>query len=239
LFAPENRLVETTYSGQVAPSQDLMKKGFEDGDRRRKETFMLPGDFYPNLTYAATLAVDAPYILGYTFNLTDVPNGVQNSGGGLKKYVIGKENLPITGKFNKPFNGECSMNTYQMRYAELLLIHAEAILGSQTGSTADANALKSFNAVRKRAGLPIKNSISFDDIFKERRAELACEGDYYFDLGRLPFSKAKAILEEQNRGDKDTPKHITITATNLLLPYPSDDLIKNPKLAEVVPYTFK
>jgi len=43
---------------------------------------------------------------------------------GLKKYVIGKENLPITGKFNKPFNGESSMNTYQMRYAELLLIHA-------------------------------------------------------------------------------------------------------------------
>jgi hypothetical protein len=241
-FAPENRLVETTYSAQIAPSQDLIKNVFEDGDRRRKETFMLDGDYYPYLTYAETLAVDAPYILGYTFDTSTtgfVPNGVQNSGAGLKKYVIGKENLPITGKFNKPFNGECSMNTYQMRYAELLLIHAEAILGSQTGSTTDAQALKSFNAVRKRAGLSTKASISFDDIFKERRAELACEGDYYFDLGRLPFAKAKAILEAQNRGDKDTPKHITITATSLLLPYPSDDLIKNPKLTEVAPYTFK
>lgn len=131
------------------------------------------------------------------------------------------------------------MNSYMMRYAELLLIHAEAILGSQTGSTTDANALKSYNAVRKRAGLAPKTAITFDDIFRERRAELACEGDYYFDLGRLPFSQAKAILEAQNRGDKQNEKHITISASNLLLPYPADDLIKNPKLTEVAPYTFK
>ena len=249
-FAPENRLVETTYSAQIAPSQDLIKNAFENGDRRRKETFMISGDYYPNLTYAKDLSVDAPYILGYTFDTSSATlpdgktanptlNGVQNSGAGLKKYVIGKENLPVTGKFNKPFNGESSMNTYQMRYAELLLIHAEAVIGSQTGSTTDALALKSYNAVRKRAGLPTKTSITFDDVFKERRAELACEGDYYFDLGRLPFAKAKAILEAQDRGDKDAPKHITITATNLLLPYPADDLIKNPKLTEVAPYTFK
>jgi len=235
-FAPENRLVETSYSAQIAPSQDLIKNVFEEGDRRRKETFMLPGDYYPNLTYAETLAIDSPLLLGYTFK---IENEAQLSGAGLKKYVIGKENLPVTGKFNKQYNGESSMNTYMMRYAELLLIHAEAILGSQTGSTTDALALKSYNAVRKRAGLPTKTSISFDDIFKERRAELACEGDYYFDLGRLPFAKAKAILEAQDRGDKNTPKHITITATNLLLPYPADDLIKNPKLTEVASYTFK
>jgi hypothetical protein len=145
----------------------------------------------------------------------------------------------MTGPFNPPFNGESSMNSYMMRYAELLLIHAEAILGSQTGSTTDGAALQSFNAVRRRAGLPIKTSISFDDIFKERRAELACEGDYYFDLGRLPFAKAKAILEAQNRGDQENEKHITISASSLLLPYPADDLIKNPKLTEVAPYTFK
>lgn len=236
LFAPENRLVETTYSGQIAPSQDLIKNVYENGDKRRIETFMLPGDFYPNLTYAQTLAVDSPKLLGYTF---DIQYEAQKSGAGLKKYVIGKENLPITGPFNPPFNGESSMNSYMMRYAELLLIHAEAILGSQSGSTSDPNALKSFNAVRKRAGVSQKASISFDDIFKERRAELACEGDYYFDLGRLPFAKAKAILEAQNRGNRETEKHISISATNLLLPYPSDDLIKNPKLTEVVPYTFK
>ncbi|MGO4770172.1 RagB/SusD family nutrient uptake outer membrane protein [Flavobacterium sp. W22_SRS_FK3] len=236
LFAPENRLVETTYSGQIAPSQDLIYNVYENGDRRRSETFMLPGDFYPNLTYALTLDTGSPKALGYTFELE---NQAQNSGAGLKKYVIGKENLPITGPFNPPFNGESSMNSYMMRYAELLLIHAEAIIGSQTGSTTDANALKSFNAVRRRAGVSEKTIITFDDVFKERRAELACEGDYYFDLGRLPFAKAKAILEAQNRGDKDNVKHITISATSLLLPYPSDDLIKNPKLTEVAPYTFK
>lgn len=236
LFAPENRLVETTYSGQIAPSQDLIKNVYEEGDKRRIETFMLPGDFYPNLTYAETLEVDAKKILGYTF---DIQYEAQRSGAGLKKYVIGKENLPITGPFNPPFNGESSMNSYMMRYAELLLIHAEAVLGTQSGSTSDPAALASFNAVRRRAGVPEKASISFDDIFKERRAELACEGDYYFDLGRLPFSKAKAILEAQNRGNREVEKHITISASNLLLPYPADDLIKNPKLKEVAPYAFK
>lgn len=236
LFAPENRLVETTYSGQIAPSQDLIKNVYEPGDKRRQETFMLPGDYYPNLTYAENLEVDAKLILGYTFT---IEYEAQKSGAGLKKYVIGKENLPITGPFNPPFNGESSMNSYMMRYAELLLIHAEAILGSQTGSTSDPAALASFNAVRRRAGVAEKTSISFDDIFKERRAELACEGDYYFDLGRLPFSKAKAILETQNRGNREVEKHISISATNLLLPYPADDLVKNPKLKEVVPYTFK
>jgi len=236
LFAPDNRLVETTYSGQIAPSQDLIYNGFEPGDRRRIETFMLPGDFYPNLTYAQTLEVNSPKLLGYTFQ---VENQAQNSGAGLKKYVIGKENLPITGPLNPQFNGESSMNSYMMRYAELLLIHAEAILGSQSGSTSDPAALKSFNAVRRRAGVSEKSSISFDDIFKERRSELACEGDYYFDLGRLPFDKARAILQAQNRGDKDNPKFITISASNLYLPYPADDLIKNPKLTEVAPYTFK
>ncbi|MBE8726995.1 RagB/SusD family nutrient uptake outer membrane protein [Flavobacterium hungaricum] len=236
LFAPENRLVETTYSGQIAPSQDLIKNVYEINDKRRIETFMLPGDFYPNLTYAETLEVDAKKILGYTF---DIQYEAQKSGAGLKKYVIGKENLPITGPFNPPFNGESSMNSYMMRYAELLLIHAEATLGTQTGSTSDPAALASFNAVRRRAGVPEKTTISFDDIFKERRAELACEGDYYFDLGRLPFSKAKAILEAQNRGNREVEKHISISATNLLLPYPADDLIKNPRLKEVVPYAFK
>ena len=240
LFAPENRLVETTYSGQMAPSQDLINNVYAPSDLRRKETFMLPGDFYPNLTYAETLDVDSPLLLGYTFEINNgfIDNGVQNSGAGLKKYVIGKENLPITGKMNQQFNGASSMNSYMMRYAELLLIHAEATIGSQSGSTSDADALASFNAVHTRAGLQPKTSITFEDVFKERRAELACEGDYYFDLGRLPFNQAKAILEGQNRGDATTEKHITISATNLLLPYPEDDLIKNPKLIEVEPYDF-
>lgn len=81
LFAPDNRLVETSYSGQIAPSQDLIKNGFVPGDRRRKETFMLPGDYYPNLTYAETLAVDSPLLLGYTF---DIANEAHSSGAGLK-----------------------------------------------------------------------------------------------------------------------------------------------------------
>ena len=50
--------------------------------------------------------------------------------------------------------------TYIMRYAELLIIHAEATLAG-AGSTSDAGALASINAVRNRAGLTSLTSITF------------------------------------------------------------------------------
>jgi hypothetical protein len=66
-------------------------------------------------------------------------------------------------------------NSYVMRYAELLLIHAEAVLAGGT-STSDAAALNSINAVRKRAGLVGLTTVTFDEIFLERRKELCFEG---------------------------------------------------------------
>ncbi|WNH09314.1 RagB/SusD family nutrient uptake outer membrane protein [Thalassobellus suaedae] len=132
-----------------------------------------------------------------------------------------------------------------MRYAELLLIHAEAVLAGGA-STSDATALSSFNAVRNRAGLPSKTSITFDDIFKERRLELCFEGDYWFDLGRIDKSDAIDIISAQNRGDKYGVQNYTPTysatdhaANDFYIDYPDNDVAKNPKLLEdPVPYTF-
>lgn len=113
-FAYSSYINENTYGGVFAPSQDLMTI-FETGDIRRKETYMLPGDFYPNITTA-----DGP---GLT-----VPTNIdaQVSGAGLKKYVVGKVSQSA-GPMGS--NGMMGNNTYVMRYADLLLIHAEAILG--------------------------------------------------------------------------------------------------------------
>ena len=126
-----------------------------------------------------------------------------------------------------------------MRYAELLLIHAEAVLGNAS-STADASALSSFNAVRNRAGLPSVTSFTFDDLFKERRKELAFEGDYWFDLGRLPRAQAIAIMSAQNRGNMYGVEHFTPEESDFILPYPTNEVAKNPKLLEApVAYVFK
>ncbi|QEE48166.1 RagB/SusD family nutrient uptake outer membrane protein [Flavobacterium alkalisoli] len=215
---------QATYGGVFAPSMDLLAS-FEDGDLRRKETVMLPGDFYPNITTA-----DGP---GLT-----VPDDIdaQGTGSGIKKYVVGKG-----GGAAGPFDnwGMMENNTYIMRYAEVLLIHAEAILGGAE-STSDAAALASYNKVRNRAGLPSVTSFTFDELFHERRIELAFEGDYWYDLGRLPLSKAADIISNQDRGFVDNPNFVPIPSGDFfILPYPTIDLDKNPKLGEPpVPYNF-
>lgn len=243
-YAGNKNLTEAGYAGVVGPSQDLIKNVFEPNDLRRKETFMLPGDFYPKLSASANFDGSGPVTLGYTMPALDQDgntNFAQGSGAAMKKYVIGRSNPAITGFYDATSNGFTKQNTYVMRYAELLLIHAESILASQSGSTSDASALASFNKVRARAGLATKSVITFEDIFKERRAELAAENDYWFDLGRLDFAVAKAKLEAQDRGTKENPMKISSLAiTTLVYPYPANELLQNPKLKEApVPYNFK
>ena len=66
-----------------------------------------------------------------------------------------------------------------MRYAEVLLLHAEAAL--QLGKTGEAAA--DLTAVRARAGLgPVAPTLA--TIWHERRVELGMEHDRFFDLVR-------------------------------------------------------
>ena len=68
----------------------------------------------------------------------------------------------------------------RMRYAEVLLIYAEAQL--ELGHNADG--LEALNAVRKRAGLKPLSNYSLDDIEQERRVEFPLENQRYWDLKR-------------------------------------------------------
>jgi len=123
------------------------------------------------------------------------------------------------------------LNTPLLRYADILLIYAEAILGDAV-STTDAEALKSVNLVRARAGLLPKASLTSADILHERRVEFAFEGDYWFDIQRQGFAKAKAIIQAQNRGTTQYPKYITITEDMLTLPIPAAEVAQDPELAK-------
>ncbi len=223
-FAYSSFINESSYGGVFAPSQDLIHT-FEPGDIRRKETIMLPGDVYPNITTADGVGLTVPA------NIDS-----QVSGAGLKKYVVGKASQ-IAG--DPGANGMMANNTYIMRYADVLLIHAEAILAGGA-STSDAAALASFNAVRNRAGLGNFPSITMNDILHERRVEFAYEGDYWYDLGRIPRAQAIAIVQAQNRGDKNNAVYLNdVSESDFILPYPSAEVIKNPKFNEPpVPYNF-
>lgn len=221
-----------SYGGVFGPAQEIFTL-YDNNDKRKHETIMVGGATYPNMKTTQ----------GIGFTVPVDKDLAQVSGGAIKKYCIGVVNGSITG----PVDGWAMMdnNTYVMRYAELLLIHAEAVLAGGA-STSDAAALKSFNAVRNRAGLSSVSSITFDDIFLERRKELCFEGDYWFDLGRIDKTKAIAIMSAQNRGDRKnaayfTPIYSTDHAANdFYMDYPDNEVAKNPKLLDPpVSYTFK
>lgn len=71
-------------------------------------------------------------------------------------------------------------NVRLIRYGEVLLINAEAAF--QLGDL--STALERVNEIRDRAGLDDLETLTLLDIYKERRLELAMEGDRIFDLRR-------------------------------------------------------
>ena len=82
---------------------------------------------------------------------------------------------------HKTFNGndwETNKNVRILRYAEVLLMNAEAAL--EVGG----DAATPLNRVRNRAGLPNAPIIDKMAVWKERRVEMAFEHDRYFDLVR-------------------------------------------------------
>ncbi len=106
-----------------------------------------------------------------------------------------------------------------IRYADVLLMHAEATIGAGTGlSTTDPTSISAFQAVRDRAGFtdPV-TSITKEELLNERRAELAFENHRFFDLVR--FGVAQEVLGEfaANNG-------AVFTGTDLLLPIPTREI---------------
>lgn len=94
-------------------------------------------------------------------------------------------------KEESPINSTCSFNNYRwMRYAEVLLLAAEANL--MAGNQAEANAC--LNEVRQRAKLPFKEA-TLDAIKIEKRLELFCEYTRYQDIIR--WEDAENLLKHQ------------------------------------------
>jgi hypothetical protein len=90
-----------------------------------------------------------------------------------------------------------------MRYADLLLLYAEAMFESGQGT--DLRALKALNDVRARPGvnMPPQLALTRDNIRNERRVELAYEGIRYNDIIR--WGIAETVIPQiiySAKGDK-------------------------------------
>jgi len=209
--------------GTFIPSNDFIR-AYEDGDLRRQPTIMEKGNFYPEL-----VTKEGGFL---------VENAMTNNYAGYRKYVVGSpEEWPTVNFMNT------DVNTHILRYAEVLLIRAEAILGA-SASTTDVTALADFNKVRERAGLEAKDVITLDDILQERRMELPIEsGDRWYDLARIDRTKAIEILSNTDRAylaDREDPdggsegggRFVVPTEGDFLLPLPQVETDINPLLKE-------
>ena len=87
-------------------------------------------------------------------------------------------------------------NAAMLRYAEVLLLYAEAKF--LVDNDADGSGLAALNEVRRRAQIPEVSALTYQIIKDERRAELFYEQERYFDLVR--WGDAPEALK--NKGKK-------------------------------------
>ena len=136
-----------------------------------------------------------------------------------------------------------AQNTHVFRYADVLLMLAEAL---HRGSGDDGTAQMYIDIVRERAAGPGDNAGSFrtaatvmaeegwsllDLIWYERRAELACEGDRWYDLVRSGRAEGSLFTgdgdKEANFSTEDLWLPIALEETQVatgLTTYPDDAL---------------
>lgn len=233
--------------GELGPTWDLQDAYTAAGDVVRQHgTIMLGGDTYPELHKASG---------GYTVPLMVNQQGVH---AGLKKYVVG---TPADNNGNSAAQAT-SNNTYILRYADILLIEAESIMGLAANPgvghgiplstvSADPTALKYLNLVRQRAGLGARLNFTYQQLFMERRLEFAVEGNYWYDLQRIDgfnvssHPVAIGIIGAQNRGDsgagtaagnyKDFTRNtevVTAKDSQFLIPIPATDVAADPNLVK-------
>jgi len=173
---------------------------FETGDLRKDVTIMTPNTYYPSIN---------PEDGGYTYP----QGGASASSVNIKKYVVGSAS-------NVCFMST-PINAHVLRYSDVLLMYAEALMEIQGGETSSPEALQYFNQVRERAGLDKLDRIDREIMLQERRVEFAFENQRWFDLVRAGKAVETLTLHGKNIQDH-----------HVLFPIPSAELKINPKLTQ-------
>lgn len=129
---------------------------------------------------------------------------------------------------------QSDLNYPLIRYAEVLLIYAEA--QNRADGSPNAQAYEALNSIRRRAQIPVLSGLSqtaFEEaVWRERWHELCYEGITWFDMVRL----RKAYNEATNGFDEfvghkfpDNP-NIVLQEKHLLFPLPTAEMRNNPNL---------
>lgn len=240
-----------------------------DVDERRKATMMMAGDFYDYFWEDKT---DEQGRKGFNFlQFLYDSNGYGSGGPGTLQSATGVNSVKhlygdaydhkthaVDGI--SASNMHSSLATPVLRLSDVYLVYAEAVIGNNN-STTDASAIDAFYKVRSRAikSAARPTSITWNDVWKERRLELAMEGDRWYDFVRRSYydmSGATNELKQQKRGayyglntlyknyyeskswnvDASTMHYATetlapnVSEQTFTLPFPSQDVVFNGNL---------
>lgn len=111
-------------------------------------------------------------------------------------------------------------NVRVLRYAEVLLMYAEALLNGVPVGESGLTAEQAVNLVRHRAQLQLLSGVTLQNVWDERRAELAMEEDRFFDLIRT--GQASEVLSS----------HGFTSGKNEVFPIPANQRQLNPNLVQ-------
>ena len=262
------------WGGYVGPSVDLMDAfGVSsadnpntriDKDDRRQATIMMAGDRYSyfwrdkkmddgkNGFNYLQFIYDKDYNASATGELQG-PCGANNV-----KHLYGDNYDHKVELGMLPERMENALPTPLLRLADVYLVCAEAqvLLGNAT------DAAEYYNKVHQRSCKSdvAKTTVTFDDVWKERRLELAGEGDRWYDFVRRSYYDMNACITElksQRRNqmyncndaykafyesgyatwDGSKIKYNTetaapnVTESSFTLPFPTEDVALNPNLS--------
>ena len=167
-----------------------------DVDTRRKATMMTVGDVVPYLWRDKGGFDYMRFEYDDTYNPAAWKQHRSPTGCNVVKHLYGNNADHVSVLGTSAARMASSLCTPLLRLADVYLVLAEAKV--LMGQTSDADALKAYNAVHQRAipSAAAETSLTFDKIWKERRLELACEGDRWYDFVRLAYyNPTKAINE--------------------------------------------
>lgn len=168
-----------TNPATVFQGYGTMTSEFQKRDPRMTMTMIIPGTLTNRVFFPVTKVANYP----------DKPQRNFNTGYILYKYMSEDPVANNSGQL-----GDASLFDYDkhlIRYAEVLLIYAEAVF-EKNGAITDADLDLSINVIRDRAGMPhltnafvSANGLDMrTEIRRERTVELALEGFRYDDVRR-------------------------------------------------------
>jgi len=205
-FAPWGQAITGGADGwgsqvPTAPNVDnpgtTIRDAYSNDDLRQYHTIMTPGTEYPMIND------------GYSYPAT----GASRTSCNIKKYVIGGG------------SDVCFLSTPQnfhvIRYADVLLMLAEASAKNGGGLSVTPDVIDAFNEVHTRAGLEPVGSITTESVLHERRLEFAFENQRWFDLLRHDNLRNRMLLHGKQMQE-----------FHRLFPIPVSELSVNPNLVQ-------